>query len=94
MSTIRWWTDGDRYYENDGQECEVVEVLGHWVAISCDHEIIATDVYPAGCSVCECTIAPDAPYRLCASCEGKAKAKARAERERQEYAADVGRSER
>jgi hypothetical protein len=82
MSTIRWWTDGERLYESDGQECEVVRVFGEHVAINCDHEIIATGLRPAGCSVCQHTIAPDAPYPLCASCEGKAKANARLERER------------
>jgi hypothetical protein len=82
MSTIRWWTDSERLYESDGQECEVVRVFGEWVAINCDHEIIATGLRPAGCSVCEFTIAPDAEYPLCSSCEGKAKAHARLERER------------
>jgi hypothetical protein len=82
MSAIRWWSDGERLYESDGSECEVVRVFGEWVAINCDHEIIATDVYPAGCSVCEHTIAPDAAYPLCDQCTGIAKAHARLEQER------------
>ena len=82
MSTIRWWTDGERLYESDGSECEVVRVFGEWVAINCDHEIIATGLRRAGCNICAGWIAPDAPYPLCSSCEGKAKANARLERER------------
>ena len=82
MSTIRWWTDGERLYESDGQECEVVRVFGEHVAINCDHEIIATGLRPAGCSVCEYEIAPDAMWPLCASCARTAKAHARSEQER------------
>jgi hypothetical protein len=82
MSTIRWWTDSERLYESDGSECEVVRVFGEWVAINCDHEIIATGLRRAGCSVCQHTIPPDAPHPLCSSCEGTAKANARLEQER------------
>jgi hypothetical protein len=82
MSTVRWWSDGERLYESDGSECEVVHLFGERVAINCDHEIIATGLRVAGCSVCGHTIAPDAAYPLCSSCEGKAKANARQERER------------
>jgi hypothetical protein len=82
MSTIRWWTDSERLYESDGSECEVVRVFGEHVAINCDHEIIATGLRVAGCSVCEHTIPPDAAYPLCDQCIGVAKANARAGRER------------
>jgi hypothetical protein len=82
MSAIRWWTDSERYYESDGQECEVVRVFGEHVAINCDHEIIATGLRPAGCSVCQHTIASNSPYPLCTSCARAALAHARLERER------------
>jgi hypothetical protein len=77
MVDVRWWTDGDRLYESDGSECEVVRVFGEHVAINCDHEIIATGLRPAGCSVCQHSIPPDAPYPLCTSCTFTAKAHAR-----------------
>ena len=87
----RFWTDGERYYEHDGEEITVVQMLGEWVAVNVDHELVGTGLEPATCSDCDGEIQPDAKYPLCDRCSRTAEAHARLERHAREYAMEDGR---
>jgi predicted amidophosphoribosyltransferase len=87
--TARWWTDGDRIIEADGEECAVVRVFGEHIAISCDLEVIATGLEAATCSLCGGHVPRNASLPICARCESTAKAHARLEQSRIDYERDV-----
>ena len=87
--TARWWHDGERLFESDGEECAVVRVFGEHIAISVDLEVIATGLEAATCSLCEGTVPPQAEVPLCVSCNRTAKAHARLEQSRIDYERDV-----
>ena len=88
--SARWWTDGERIIEADGEECVVVRVFGEHIAISVDLEVIATGLTLAHCALCAGKLAPDAMNPLCPLCIRTAKAHARVEQSRIDYERDVG----